>query len=211
MRRTQKKKSTSHNYTKKASIRKNIPDNEKINLRAIIGYERNPERNRKILNNTHTIGYRIKTLIQKQEPLSKDLIVWRGQWNCKINPESWFSTSLKNKVARTYGGRCLFKIHLEPGVRCIDLYKYYSQYNIHNPVEQKDNIRELMNNMNLNLSDDYSKFAEVIVQEGGTFWKDKEHTEKGFKEVGETTLLSISFKESTNAKKMKIYETYYSV
>jgi len=209
MKKIHKKKAV--RYTKKSGIRKDIPKNEIKNLRAIIAYERFSNRTHKVLNNTHTIKYRIKKLIEKQKPLSKELTVWRGQANCKIEPENWFSTSLKDKVASSYGGRCLFKIHLEPGVRCLDMYKYYDNYNISNPVEQKDNIKELMNNNKLNLSDDYSKFAEVIVQQGGIFWKDKEHTERGFKEIGESPFYNAFLKELNNSPKLTVYETYYSI
>ncbi len=198
-------------YLRNGGMRKDITNNERRNLRVIIGYERNPNRTRKILNNTHTIQYRIKKIIEKQQPLKKELVVWRGQWNNKIDPESWFSTSLKKDIARSYGGKSLFKIHLELGIQYLDLYKYYDTFNINNPSKQKNNIRKLMNNINLNLSDDYSTFAEIIVQEGGTFWKDKEHTQIGFKEIGNITPLSALGKEYTTEPVMKIYETYYSV
>jgi hypothetical protein len=63
----------------------------------------------------------------------------------------------------------------------------------------------------LNFSNDYSKFEEVIVEQGGTFWKDKEHTEKGFKEIGKTFLATIDFKKEIKDHPLTIYETFYSV
>jgi hypothetical protein len=197
-------------YTQKAGIKTNISDNEKTTLKAIISYERDPNRTRKVGKNIHTIKYRIKKLLQEQSPLKKELIVWRGQYNNKINPDSWFSTSLRKIVSQTYGGRCIFKIHLEPGIKCIDLYKFYKKYNIINPSKQSNNMISFLGEK-LNFSNDYSKFEEVIVEQGGTFWKDKEHTEKGFKEIGKTFLASIDLKKEFKDQPLIIYETFYSV
>ena len=183
------------------------------NLRAVIAYERNPDRNRKISRNNLTIRDRIAALLKKQPALTREKLVWRGQGHCTIDPSSWFSTSYRNEIARSYGGICVFKIHLEPGVHVLDMYKYYGAANIINPHNEANNIRAFMNN-NLNMSNNYGDFAEVIVQGGGKFWKDAAHTKPGFKRIGYARPASVIDHADVNDPDwpdMTVYECYYSV
>jgi murein L,D-transpeptidase YcbB/YkuD len=51
-----------------------------------------------------TIKERIERILERQQPLTKPMIVWRGQINATINNTSWFSTSTHIHVALNYGG-----------------------------------------------------------------------------------------------------------
>lgn len=178
------------------------------NLRALLAYERSPNRTRKAPKNDRTLEDRIRITLDKQAPLPAPLTVWRGQRNCTITPTSWFSTSTRNVVSRSYGGRCLFKIHLQPGVRCLDLYATFAKFGIQNPYTEPNKVRNLLENNTLNISNNYSEFKEVIVEEGGSFWKDAEQREAGFRHIGSVYATSVYFEEN-EAQQMNVYETFY--
>ncbi len=199
----------------KAGIRSTLSNNAAANLRAVLAYERFPDRNRKVPRNTQTIRERITALLLKQAPLAREKVVWRGQSTCSINPVSWFSTSYRNEIARSYGGRCLFKIHLQPGVRILDMYKYYGTVNITNPYNEPNAIRTFMGIADLNVSNNYVDYGEVIVQAGGRFWKDAAHTKPGFQRIGSARPTEVFGSHSNiddpDWPDMDVYECYYSV
>jgi hypothetical protein len=207
----------------RAGIRNNISTAEKANLRSLLSYERDPTRNIKRKNNSLTIKERIERILERQQPLTKPMIVWRGQINTTINNTSWFSTSTHIHVALNYGGNALFKIHLEEGIRVIDLYSFYEMHGIKNPHTEQNSIRNFLEEPNLNLSHNYINFGETIVQGGGTFWKNKYHTQRGFKYVGQirsrvppanlpppTEGQTTIFLKETDYPLIPVYETWYS-
>ncbi len=181
-----------------------LTDEQKSELRALILYEQGPTRN--IVRNSYgnlmnsvTIEQRIRDILERQEPLLEELIVWRGHAGGpkQIMPISWFSTSKTEEVAKRYKGGekcCMFKIHVQPGVKVLDLYKIYKEYGIENPAQESKRLRSLLQRRDTPLFLNYGMYGEIIVDEGGTFYKDKERTEKGFK--------------PTNSKKTA-FETYY--
>ncbi len=160
-----------------------------------------------------TIRERIESLLLKQPPLTNEMVVWRGQSHNVIEPTSWFSTSHRDEVARSYGGSYLFKIHLQPGIHALDMYKYYAAANITNPYSEPNTIRAFLENNALIMSNNYVTFEEVIVQGGGQFWKDAAHTEKGFREIGAMRPTMWDFAEVDDPEwpDMIVYESYYSV
>jgi hypothetical protein len=92
-----------------------------------------------------------------------------------------------------------------PGVHAADLHEYYASLG-HNPANAL--------NMNLNMSNNYTQFGEVVVGGHGEFWQDAEQTEAGFKYIGTVpAILMNSSAPNTwveNASQlMKVYETYY--
>jgi hypothetical protein len=217
--------------------------NELAELRALVVYENYPHRGhifsgRKseigdVLNEL-TIEKRIRNILAKQPPLKKEKIVWRGQNKvkrgpqgeniepeCKIEPLSWFSTSTKKQIAKGYAlrGRCLFKIHLMPGVCCFDLYDIYKQYGMTNPYKEQMKVRALRHHSTYKTNMDYSQYGEVIVEEGGTFYKDPEKKEEGFKYVGKdyhtkyprmTNKGEMIFEPTGNISVLDVFETWYA-
>jgi hypothetical protein len=174
------------------------------NFRAVLTYERlNPNRyTYRVPGNTKPLESRIAAFLRSQPPLRQDMLVWRGQWNFPLNADSWFSTSTKDTISRSYGGRNLFKIHLMPGVHCADLYDYYASLGTNLVTEGKA--------MNLNMSNNYTQFGEVIVEGHGEFWQDAEKSEPGFRFVGYVHPTDPSGKEDRKST-MNVYETYYFV
>lgn len=195
--------------SRKGGLRGNLTNDERRNVRTLLQYEIDPTRTIRLKSkntgeylNDLTLENRIRRILDVQTPLASELIVWRGQHNCTIEPSSWFSTSKRDDIARSYGGTCAFKIHLQPGIKCIDLYKVYETYGIHNPYTEQNVVRNLLQDKSLKITDDYVTFEEVIVQEGGTFWEDAGKTTRGFKHIGQLPLVGT-------AKMMDVYETYY--
>lgn len=78
--------------------------------------------------NKNTIENRIQKILNKQEPLIKPRVLYRVHTpnSPTIIPGSWFSTS-KNKetILREFTNKntkcCLFKIHVQPGIKVIDV------------------------------------------------------------------------------------------
>ncbi len=186
------------------NLRKKTRKNQNRNLRAIVTYERlNPPRyTYTVPGNTVPIESRIATFLRSHPPVKKEEIVWRGQATFPMNADSWMSTSKKDTIARSYGGGYLFKIHLMPGVHRLDMYDYYAKQGIKDP--RKENR---FKPWNLNMSNNYTEFAEVIVAGGGEFWKDSQQTEMGFQYVG--TMPAIFYGGEESDQLMKVYETYY--
>lgn len=178
--------------------------NRNRNFRAILTYEReNPNRyTYYVPGNTKSLESRIADFLRSQSPLLREKLVWRGQWDFPLNARSWFSTSTKNAISRSYGGRNLFKIHLMPGVRCVDLYEYYGSLAV--------NLHTEGHALNLNMSNNYTQFGEIIVEGHGEFWKDAKRSEPGFRFVGFTYPTDPHGKEDRDSM-MNVYETFYFV
>ncbi len=193
-----------------AGIRSNLSNDEKQNVRAIVLYEQmNPNRNKTMKGNSMTIQQRIQSLLQKQTPLTDSIVVWRGQWNQTIIPAAWFSSSFYDKIARSYGGRNLFKIHLQPGVRCLDMYDFYRRHGIENPYMEQNAMKHLMKNEPITFYDDYGTFGEVLVSSGGSFWQDSEKTKAGFRYIGKISQVEPGTWKNSEEDFMDMYETYY--
>lgn len=163
-----------------------LSDEQKHELRALIEYEKGPTRD-KLPMNTETVENRIRSILERQPPLEHEITVWRGHYGRPkhILPISWFSTSSNESIALKYktGSCCLFKIHVQPGVRIIDLYKLYLTYGIENPYKEQRRLRSLFRDIDYWLLVNYATYGEIIVEEGGTFYKDPERKEKGFKPI----------------------------
>ncbi len=213
--------------------------NELAELRALVKYEIQPQRGYifsekyNVLNEI-TIEKRIRTILARQPPLKEEKIVWRGQNKvklgprgeaikpqCIIEPFSWFSTSTKKQIAKGYAlrGRCLFKIHLMPGVRCFDLYDIYKQFGMTNPYKEQKKVGAILQSPSYKTIFDYSKYGEVIVEEGGTFYKDPELNEKGFTYIGKdyrtkrpimTNNDKMVFEPTGDISVLDVFETWYA-
>lgn len=196
----------------KAGVRKNMTANQTKDLRAVLLYERFPKKDRKLPDNTITIGERIEHLIAKQAPLKAPLIVWRGQFNGTIDPDlSWFSTSLRDEVARSYSTKNIFKIHLQPGIKVLNMYQYYNAHGIQDPIKEANNISKLFpfkNNESFT-TNDYVTFQEVLVEKGGSFWANPEKTQAGFRWIGKMKPTEAGTFEEMDDILTDVYETYY--
>ena len=121
-------------------------------------------RNGHIIDKEKTVGERIQEILNYTEPLSKELIVYRGHKNTPaINPIKWFSTTTSLKIAKNeYSGMecCVFKIFIQPGIIVFD---------VHSLLESKG----------ITLGK-YKDEREIIVNGGGEFFKDSEKKELGF-------------------------------
>lgn len=124
----------------------------------------------KINGNALTIEQRIQNLLNASQPLKREMIVYRGH-----GPDSpriysnrgWFSTSSDiNKVLRQHVSDdttcCLFKIHVLPGIKCINV-----DATIERAGLEKTGYDE----------------SEIILNGGGTFYANPELTKVGFKEI----------------------------
>ncbi len=204
-RKYKRQKAGVHNMSHKSN-------NEKKNLQAVLFYERFPEKTRKVPKNILTIGERIANLIDKQAPLTTPLVVWRGQFNDAIDPHlNWFSTSLRDDVARSYSTKNLFKIYLQPGIRVLDMYQYYEAYGIKDPVKEANNVSKYFafkNNAKFT-TNDYTQFQEVLVEKGGSFWADPKKTQKGFRHIGQAHPTEAGTFVNIPDIAMDVYETYY--
>lgn len=185
--------------------------NQLAEIRALLNYERVPwfrgepvENNEGKPLNDVSVETRIQRMLKKQEPLKKEKIVWRGQTGTELLPLSWFSTSTNKSIAKEYGNN-LFKIHVQPGTKVIDLYEQYKKYGIKNPLTDLTRVRSIMHNSDYlqAYAANYSSYAEIIVEGGGHFYKDDKKIEPGFREVmGRFSCMS-------NTTCPKYYETYY--
>lgn len=216
--------------------------NELAELRALVKYERSPERGKIFTGRMSETGYlnevtienRIRTILARQKPLEKEKLVWRGQNKvkrgprgeatepeCRIEPVSWFSTSTDERIAKGYAlrGRCLFKIHLMPGVRCFDLYDLYKEYGMTNPYKELKKVGALLHSPSYKTNADYSQYGEVIVEEGGKFYKDPELSKEGFKYIGTdyrtkyprmTNKGEMIFEPTGDISVLDVFETWYA-
>lgn len=97
------------------------------NLNALVHWVTESTKSAKLkTTNTNTIETRIKRLLEAQDPLTEELIVYRAHSadSRTIRPGSWIATSTDEaKVRRqhihTGDDCCLFKIHILPGIRVI--------------------------------------------------------------------------------------------
>lgn len=187
-------------------------------MHALLTYEYlNPNRyTYRVVGNAVPLEARMAAFLRAQAPLEEPQLVWRGQSRFPLNAESWFSTSTKERVARSYGGQHLFKIHLMPGVHCVDMYQYYAQQGFPDPRANWNRLRNTYNlPNNLQATNDYTQFGEVIVGGGGTFWQDPKKMEEGFRFVGTVPIVHTSASPNSNTwsdapdKRMRVYETFY--
>ncbi len=177
----------------------NLNEEQKKELRALITYESNPcSRDNKCLDDNLTVFQRIRELLKKQEPLQEELLVWRGHLQQKyINPGIWFSTTTKESYAQGFTGDdectdlqgnliyddgCLFKIHIQPGVKVVNVHNLYKEYGFGNPSKESAKVNELFQEKKWGLFN-YEKEGEIIVEEGGEFYTDSTKTVKGFKKI----------------------------
>ncbi len=199
----------------KAGVRSNLSPNEKKNLRVVLLYERSPQKYKILSGNTLTIKERIRRLIDRQTPITEPVTVWRGQHTYKIHPDQgWFSTSLREDVARSYAGKHVFKIHLQPGVKLLNMYEYYNKHGIQDPVKELNELQEnYFRHNNSFTNNNYSQFEEILVEEGGSFWQDSEQTAEGFRFLGKVNPVSAILEEQNmegNEEYMvSMFETYY--
>jgi hypothetical protein len=117
--------------------------------------------------NGKTIEVSIQELLDEQPPLTKELIVYRGQHEDRrsILPGSWFSTSKQlDLVRRQHISKehtcCIFKIHLQPGIKIVDVKNYTNE-------RTQTSFKE----------------EEIIVNGNGVFYKTAERKEIGFTEI----------------------------
>ena len=209
MRHTRRKNRTKR---QKAGVRKNMTANQTKDLRSVLLYERFPKKNRTLPDNTMTIGERIAHLIDKQAPLEEPLIVWRGQFNDTIDPHlSWFSTSLRDDVARSYSTKNLFKIHLQPGIKVLNMYQYYDEHGIKDPVKEANAISKLFpfKKNEYFTTNNYTQFQEILVEKGGSFWADPMKSRKGFRWIGKVKPTEAGTFEEMDELLTNVYETYY--
>lgn len=154
------------------------------NILAIRLYVQECKRNALSGNNAcmknNTVENRISLILSEQEPLLKEKIVWRGHVREPnyILSTSWFSVTDKKLVAKTLFTNnvsecCLFKIHVMPGVRMLDIRHILSsnltRKNRNNKTRKNKNLRNLL-----------EEEREFLVEDGGIFYKNKEGTEEGF-------------------------------
>ena len=205
-------------------------------LRALVKYERSPNRGKIYTGRMSETGYlnevtiedRIRSILARQPPLKEEKLVWRGQnkvkrgntEECKIEPISWFSTSTNERIAKGYAlrGRCLFKIHLMPGVRCFDLYDLYKEYDMANPYKEQKKVAALLHSTSFKTNANYSQYGEIIVEEGGRFCKDPLGKEEGFLGAGKTYHMEspiinesgkLEFEKIGYKRVLYVWETWY--
>jgi len=80
--------------------------------------------------------------IPKQTVTDKERIVYRGQTGDTITipaRNGFFSTSKDADVASGYGDR-LFKLHLMPGTRYLDIHQLFENESMDNPYEKEEEI-----------------------------------------------------------------------
>lgn len=143
-----------------------------MDIEALYHWVTESTRNARLSGNTskYTIEKRIQRLIDTQEPLTESRILYRIQLpnSPTIIPYSWFSTSTDvTKVLEQHLAKnadcCLFKIHVLPGMRILDVY---------------DTLK-----INGKKETEYDE-SEIIVNGGGIF---KHSANKnGFLKIGKT-------------------------
>lgn len=97
------------------------------NINALVHWVTQSTKSTKLRNtNTNTIETRITRLLEAQDPLTEELVVYRAHSadSRTIRPGSWIATSTDEaKVRRQHihagDSCCLFKIHILPGIRVI--------------------------------------------------------------------------------------------
>lgn len=129
--------------------------------------------------NSISVGHRISAILDNQEPLQAPTVVWRGHTgdSSHISSLTWFSTTPSQQSARIFmnqnAGCCLFKIHLMPGIRVLNIAK---------ALQNSPNRKTRKNNR---LHTILQEEQEWIVQGGGVFYKDRTKSEQGFVNKGD--------------------------
>ena len=134
------------------------------NLYALRHWVTESTRNARISANM-TIEQQIQRLLNSQSPLAEEIVLFRGQSATSpiIIPRSWFATSddearVREQHISIGADCCLFKIHVQPGIKVLD-------------------VNNLIGNTN------YDEH-EVIVDGGGVFYTSKDGFEQGFIDRG---------------------------
>jgi hypothetical protein len=144
-------------------------------------------KNLKQVNNV-TVNDRVKSLLQKQNPLEHKMILYRGQTpdskNIKANQGSWISTSetiesAKDFLNTTKEKCCLFKIHVMPGIRVLNVHEALSKAGLY--------------------AKSYEDEKEFIVDDNGVFSNFDEKTMNGIT-MFETTFSPHKSKENINSE-----------
>ena len=124
---------------------------------------------KKVPINTKTISERIQEIVDRQDPLTAPLTVYRGQPppHYTISAKWWFSTSTSKKIVREgfiskNDGCCVFTIYVQPGVKVLDVNEFLKPHG----GTRHDNEKE------------------YIIDRGGFFYQDEAQTVEGFRENG---------------------------
>jgi len=122
---------------------------------------------KKVPINTKTISERIQEIVDRQDPLTAPLTVYRGQSPPRytISAKWWFSTSTSKKIVREgfisrNDGCCVFTIYVQPGVKVLDVNEFLKPHG----GTRHDNEKE------------------YIIDRGGFFYQDEAQTVEGFRE-----------------------------
>lgn len=124
---------------------------------------------KKVPINTKTISERIQEIVDRQDPLTAPLTVYRGQPppHYTISAKWWFSTSTSKEIVRKgfiskNDGCCVFTIYVQPGVKVLDVNEFLEPHG----GTRHDNEKE------------------YIIDRGGFFYQDDAQTVEGFRENG---------------------------
>jgi hypothetical protein len=158
--------------------------NDPADIKALKHYVTESTRGTTLPKNTITIRQRVQNLLDKQEPLKKGIVVYRGHSEDAhfIRPDSWFSTSANERMVREHhiaekATCCLFKINVMPGIRVLDVYKVLRAAGVNRTGFEDE--------------------EELIVDGSGVFLKGPDR--------------SPGFREVTDESGLTIFETWYSV
>jgi hypothetical protein len=135
---------------------------------------------------------KITNMLKKQPPLMKEKIVWRGHvmGPTTIDPRSWFSTANNREAVQSFihteSGCCIFKIHLMPGIRVMNVKevlrssrnKRSSNSSRRNRSNSHSSARKTLRNRYINSMLDEED--ELIVEGGGVFYTTANAYKEGF-------------------------------
>lgn len=190
-------------------------NNEQQRIKALKNYVRNqPPPNKKrterrlvddeyenVEVNVKTISERIQEIVDHLEPRTTSLTVYRGQPppHTTISPRWWFSTSTSAEIARrdfsnVERGCCVFTIHVQPGVKVLDVNKFLEPFGGTHHDDEK----------------------EYIVDHDGFFYQDEAQTVEGFRDDGHGRYTTFYFPTrrasaptASNEKINQIIEEFY--
>ncbi len=144
--------------------------------------------------NDITVEERIANILRKQPPLTEPMLLWRGHVKSPntISPNTWFSTSISHKSAKNLftnnaSGCCLFKIHVMPGIRVLNVSGALLSRTSPSGTRKSSNKSPKRSSKsptrsNKALKEVLDEEKEWIIEGGGVFYKNKEGTQKGFHE-----------------------------
>ena len=147
--------------------------------------------------NSKPVEEQITDILKKQSPLTKSIILWRGHVKSPetISSHTWFSTSESQKSAKNLftnadSGCCLFKIHVMPGIHVFNVTKVLrtspktprSVRSSRSSPKSSPKSPTRSKRKNNTLREVLQEEKEWIVEGGGVFYKDKEGTQKGFRQ-----------------------------